>query len=51
MTYRLGDAVWVQRFDAADLDDGQLADEAGAAGLSIARHLTDDGSWPLLRSS
>ncbi len=50
MTYRLGEVEWIQRFDAFDLDDDQLADEADAAGLSVDRHLTDDGRWLLLRS-
>ncbi len=47
--YDVGDARWTQTFRSRELSDGQLAGHL-AAGLTVDRALTDDGTWLLARS-
>jgi len=46
--YRLGDRSWIQRFEAAIVDDAELNALATAAGLVVLRSLDAEGSWMLL---
>ena len=41
-------ACWTQRFDAAIVDDAELASLAGASDLVVLRALDADGAWVLL---
>ncbi|MFJ9569725.1 methyltransferase domain-containing protein [Streptomyces sp. SID4944] len=47
--YDFGDARWTQTFRSRELSDGQLAGHLAAAGLTVDRTLTDDGTWLLAR--
>ena len=49
--YRLGEQTWIQRFEAAIVDDAELNALAAAAGLIVRRELDDEGSWMLLGAS
>ncbi len=49
--YRLGEQTWIQRFEAAIVDDAELNALAAAAGLIVRRSLDDEGSWMLLGAS
>ena len=49
--YRLGEQTWIQRFEAAIVDDAELNTLAAAAGLIVRRSLDDEGSWMLLGAS
>jgi SAM-dependent methyltransferase len=49
--YRLGEQTWIQRFEAAIVDDAELNALAAAAGLIVRRQLDDEGSWMLLGAS
>ncbi len=49
--YRLGVQTWIQRFEAAIVDDAELNTLAAAAGLIVRRPLDDEGSWMLLGAS
>lgn len=51
MTYRLGASSWEQRFEATDVNDEILVEDAAAAKLTVAGSLTDDETWVRLRSS
>jgi SAM-dependent methyltransferase len=46
--YRLGDRSWIQRFEAAIVDDAELNALATASGLAVLRSLDEEGSWMLL---
>jgi SAM-dependent methyltransferase len=45
MEYVIGDRRWTQTFTSRDLDQAQLTDVLGAAGLRLDRYLTGDGTW------
>lgn len=45
VTYRLGDRSWRQSFDAEDVDDATLADDARATGFSPPERLDATGGW------
>ncbi|MEW2067490.1 class I SAM-dependent methyltransferase [Streptomyces sp. NPDC007346] len=47
--YDFGDARWTQTFLSRELSDDQLAGYVEAAGLTVERTLTDDGTWLLAR--
>lgn len=47
--YDFGDARWTQTFRSRELSDDQLAGHLAAAGLTVDRTLTDDGTWLLAR--
>ena len=47
--YQLGDEVWLQPFTAWILDDRQLAESLGNAGLRLAHPLDDSGRWVAAR--
>jgi len=47
--YDFGDARWTQTFLSRELSDRQLAGHLEAAGLTVDRTLTDDGTWLLAR--
>ena len=49
--YRLGEQTWIQRFEAAIVEDAELNALAAAAGLIVRRSLDDEGSWMLLGAS
>jgi SAM-dependent methyltransferase len=49
--YRLGEQTWIQRFEAAIVDDAELNALAAAASLIVRRQLDDEGSWMLLGAS
>jgi SAM-dependent methyltransferase len=49
--YRLGEQTWIQRFEAAIVDDAELNALAAAASLIVRRSLDDEGSWMLLGAS
>ena len=49
--YRLGEQTWIQRFEAAIVEDAELNALAAAAGLIVRRQLDDEGSWMLLGAS
>ncbi|MFJ7062248.1 class I SAM-dependent methyltransferase [Streptomyces griseobrunneus] len=47
--YDFGDARWTQTFLSRELSERQLAGHLEAAGLTVDRTLTDDGTWLLAR--
>jgi SAM-dependent methyltransferase len=47
-TYRVGERTWSQPFEAAIVNDDELALLAHAADLTVDRVVSDDGSWVLL---
>ena len=49
--YRLGERSWIQRFEAAIVDDAELNALAAAAHLIVRRSLDDAGAWMLLGAS
>lgn len=51
VTYRLAERSWRQRFDAEDVDDTTLADDAAATGFASPTHLDESGTWVALRAT
>ena len=49
--YRLSERSWIQRFEAAIIDDAELNALAAAANLIVRRSLDDVGAWTLLGAS
>lgn len=45
VTYRLAERSWRQEFAAVDVDDIRLAEEAAAAGLTVAGSLDPAATW------
>lgn len=49
-TYRLGDRTWRQEFDAEDVDDRTLGEDADATGFAAPRRLDESNAWMTLRA-
>lgn len=45
VAYYVGDRTWTHEWRSYRLDDGELAAELGAAGLSLDRWLSEDHAW------
>ena len=50
-TYRLAGRQWVQDWEAEDVDDSTMRQDATAAGLQFIDTLDDDGRWVRLRAT
>jgi SAM-dependent methyltransferase len=48
VTYSIGDRAWTQVFDAAVVDDAELAALASETGLVVRDVLDDDAAWVVL---
>ncbi len=48
VTYTVGGRSWTQSFEAALVDDDELASLASASGIAVQRYLDDERAWVVL---